>query len=141
MVTVGVNVWAEAAFRKRPNNTGRCKMRAKANEPYDPYLLNARYYVSKRLTVGPQNEPDQRFHFVATRKAMFSNFTQTLTAYPLRPNRFYSTLGEIYCERSTLSNLLVFNRARHINCGIEQILVTLCLIDLDVNVSVPIKDQ
>ena len=109
-----------------------CNMVGRKNYPDSNFTLHPRYYVKKLELIGAA---PQRFQFVATRIPIQD------APGPLPPgtisNPFRSQLGVIYCGRSVLTGLLgaVSGRARaHDNCGIEEILVSFCLNDQDVNV-------
>ena len=127
------------------------------NGPQGPQQY-VRFYVKKRLAVGSQLNPpiNPRYHFIATRhpidKALLVSYdnvnppiyappilriaNQTLLEVPAivgRANDFYTQLGYIYCEKSKLSRLRVLREWPNGRCGIQNILVQLCLEDTDVN--------
>ena len=125
-VTIGVN---DLSSRYDQN----CTMTPAKNYPESNFSSHPRYYVKKRETIV---DGLQRFQFVATRVPI-TDGTGAPPAGTLA-NPFTSQLGMIYCERSVLSGLIgagagSSRRARE-KCGIEEMLVSFCLDDRDVNV-------
>ena len=125
-----------------------------------------RFYIKKRLAVASTVRNYPRYHFIATRQpidkallAYYDNVNPPIQAPPIqsfenqsllevpsirnRANDFYSQLGHIYCEKSKLSRLRVFRLGRNMvngRCGIQNILVKLCLEDTDVNHYLRMRD-
>ena len=129
------------------------------NGPQGPQQY-VRYYIKKRLSVpaDPRYGRYPRYHFIVTRqpidKALLARYDnvnppvpvftppvidlanqelQEVTSIPTKANEFETQLGHIFCEASTLSKLRVFYYIRNGRCGIQNILVRLCLEDPDVN--------
>ena len=119
-----------------------------------------RYYIKKRRSIQSARYHIMypRYHFIVTRqpidKALLARYDnvnppvpvftppvislvdqglQEVVSYPTKANEFETQLGRIFCEASKLSNLRVFYHRRNGRCGIQNILVRLCLEDPDVN--------
>ena len=120
-ITIGVNEFSQYVDQQ-------CGMIPQGNHQYMytiPRPIHARYYIKKRVTVGAGNP---RFQFIATRIPIENDHPPGAKS----PNTFPSQLAVIYCEESVLSGLQLF-RGDASDCGIEEILVTFCLNDPDVN--------
>ena len=120
-ITIGVNRFSQYVDQQ-------CRMIPRNNHRYMytlPRQNYSRYYIKKRVTVGAGNP---RFQFIATRIPIENDHPPGAKA----PNTFISQLAVIYCEKSVLSGLQLFQVGAR-DCGIEEILVTFCLNDPDVN--------
>ena len=128
----------------RPKHYPDCKLHVKGNHDFDDggdydKTKYSRYFIKKRLTVGPQpvvgpNSNRKKYQFIATRKPIVDESNH----FRGDPNQFPSELGVIYCQDSQVylgrqgkGDLHISGR----NCGIEQYLMALCLLDGDVNYS------
>ena len=119
---------------------------------------HVRYYIKKRLAVQPGGGAAAallRYHFIASRRPLYRPIANnpnmpnielpeaaslSVPHREYRPNEFDSQLGWIYCGSSTLSDLQIRREFTYIerrnsakNCGIQQILVKMCVEDPDVN--------
>merc|ERR1719450_2108875 len=93
-------------------------------------LTLQKYYIKKRLTRRRINGQNLRFQFIASSGYLYDD-PEDPTPLPGEPDHFASQYGWIYCEMGVIMGLEMKPHARH--CGIEQTLVSLCVVDHDVN--------
>ena len=101
------------------------------NPPGERCRLPAeRYYIKKRLTRRRIQGRTLRYQFIAS-SADLGNGNRDTLALPGEPDHFAPQYGWIFCEMGVIMGLEMRLHARH--CGIEELLVSLCTMDQDVN--------
>ena len=89
-----------------------------------------RYYLKKRLTKRRIDGHNLRYQFIAS-SGDLNEGPKDPQPLPGELDHFVSQYGWIYCEKGVIMGLEMKLNARR--CGIEQTLVSLCIIDDDVN--------
>ena len=103
--------------------------------PMDPgnwgcRLPAGRFYIKKRLTRRRIPGQTLRYQFIASSDNLGDGI-QDPPALPEEPDHFASQYGWIFCALGEIMGLEMLLHARQ--CGIEVLLVSLCVIDRDVN--------
>ena len=96
----------------------------------------ARYYIKKREIRYSKGYEPLKYQFIASESPLVDPSDPLLQkdpgSFPNRPNEFYSQYGWVFCEKSRIEGLrMVVTNARQ--CGVEEMLLSLCLVDRDVN--------
>ena len=90
-----------------------------------------RYYIKKRRTRRRIQGRTLMYQFIATSVDLGIGPQDTIEPLPRELDHFAFQYGWIFCEMGLIMGLEMGLHARH--CGIEELLVSLCAIDTDVN--------
>ena len=102
------------------------------NEPAERCTLSVqRYYIKKRRTRRRIQGRTLMYQFIATSVDLGIGRQDTVAHLPREPDHFALQYGWIFCDMGLMMGLEMRLHARH--CGIEELLVSLCAMDTDVN--------
>ena len=93
-------------------------------------LPSQRYYLKKRRTMRTIQGQTLGYQFIASSENLGDGIMDP-TSIRGEPDHFPSQYGWVFCEMGVINGLEMLLRARH--CGIEELLVSLCAMDNDVN--------